>query len=96
MIVKYLLAVAALDIFLLHDVEADGAEERVDELLVGGERILFGHLVISRQFKDVIVCHLLNFGDEISRFLLHVVLQPRADSEGTLIVHRHYILLLLV
>ena len=91
-VVKYLLAVAALDIFFLNDVEADGAEEGVDEFLVGGERVLLRHLVVTRQLKDVIVGHFLDFGDEISGFLLHVVLKPRADPEGTLIVHRHYIL----
>ena len=39
-VAKHLLAVAALHVLLVHDVEADWAEERVDELLVGFNCIL--------------------------------------------------------
>ena len=95
-IVKYLLTIAALHIFLLTDVETDWTEEGIHEFLIGRLSILFGHLVIACKFKNEIICHFLNFCNKIFCFLLHVIFKPCTDSKGTLIVHWHNILLVVV
>ena len=53
MLIKYLLAIVTLYILFLHDVETYGAEERINKLLIGLQRVFFCHLVVAGELKDV-------------------------------------------
>ena len=94
MLVKYLLTIVTLHIFFLDDVEAYGADKRINKLLIGFQRIFFCHLVIFCELKDVRLSDFFDSCNEVFRLLLHVFFEPRANSEGTLIVDRHHILLI--
>ena len=85
-VVEDLLAVVALHVLFLHDVEANGAEEGVNELLVRFKGVFFGELVITAQLEHVVVGCLVDGGDEVSRFLLLVLFEPRERLEGALIM----------
>ena len=85
-VVEDLLAVVALHVLLLHDVEANRAEEGVNELLVRFKGIFFGELVIAAQLEHVVVGCLVDGGDKVSRFLLLVLFEPRERLEGALVM----------
>ena len=89
MLVKYLLAIVTLYILFLNDVEAYGAEKRIHKLLIGLQRVFFCHLVIASELKDVRLSDFFDSCNEVFCLLLHVLFEPRADSEGTLIVDWH-------
>ena len=85
-VVEDLLAVVALHVLFLHDVEANGAEEGVNELLVRFKGVFFGELVIAAQLEHVVVGCLVDGGDEVSRFLLLVLFEPSERLEGALVM----------
>ena len=85
-VVEDLLAVVALHVLFLHDVEANGAEEGVYELLVRFKGVFFGELVIAAQLEHVVVGCLVDGGDEVSRFLLLVLFEPGERLEGALVM----------
>ena len=85
-VIEDLLAVVALHVLFLHDVEANWAEEGVNELLVRIKGVLLGELVIAAQLEHVVVGGLVDGGDEISRLLLLVLFKPRERLEGALVM----------
>ena len=92
-IVKDLQAIVTLDIFFLHDVEADGAEEGINEFLIGIHRVFFRHLVVASENKDEILRDFRDLGNEVFSLLLHVFFKPGSDSERALVMNGDNVLL---
>lgn len=89
MVIKDLLTIIALHILFLDNVEADGAKEGVNKLLVRIHRVFFLHLVVASQFKHVSLSLFLDVGNEVFCFLLHIFFKPSTNSKRTLVVDGH-------
>ena len=95
MVIEDLLTIIALHVLFLHNVEADGAEEGVDKLLIRLHSVLFRHLVVFSELKDVRLSDFFNVCYELFCLPLHVFLEPGADPEGALVVHGHHSIIIL-
>ena len=85
--VKYLLAVIALHVFFLYNLEANRAHERIDELLIVFHDILLDELVVAGERENKLLGGLFDFYNKVSCLFLLILLQPCKCFEGALVVH---------
>lgn len=86
-LVIHLLAIFALDVLFLDNVEADRANKGVDKLLVGLSGILLGEFVVACETKDVVFGLLLNCADKVARLLFLVFFEPGEGFERPIVMH---------
>lgn len=64
-VIEKLLAVVTLHAFLIDYVEADGAQEGINELLVCLHGVFLGELVVASECEDVLLSLMVNRLDEL-------------------------------